>query len=263
VFPKQNSVGPDGWGNQVILPLAGKSALLRMEECSGLLEEARRIHDEDRDMCARIGAHGAALLPDGAGVLTHCNAGALATAGYGTALGVIRAAHAQKKIKKVLVDETRPYLQGARLTAWELVQERIPHELITDNMAAHFLRKENVKAIIVGCDRVAANGDTANKIGTYGLAVLAKYHKVPFYVAMPTSTLDLKIKHGRDIPIEDRSSDEVTNVGKIRIAPKKTTARHPAFDVTPNGLITAFVTEKGIVRAPYQKNLKKLVRVSS
>jgi methylthioribose-1-phosphate isomerase len=192
-------------------------------------------------------------------VLTHCNTGALATAGHGTALGVVREAFSQGKIKKVFVDETRPYLQGARLTAWELVQENIPHELITDSMAAFFMKKEKVQAIFVGCDRVASNGDTANKIGTYGLAVLAKYHHVPFYVVMPTSTLDLSLKSGKDIPIEERSSDEVTQWGGTRIAPMKTRARHPAFDVTPAHLITAIVTEVGVVRPPYKKNLNGLL----
>jgi hypothetical protein len=164
-------------------------------------------------------------------VITHCNTGALATAGHGTALGIIREAYKRGKIKKVFVDETRPYLQGARLTAWELAEEKIPHELITDSMAAHFMKTEKVDAVFVGCDRVARNGDTANKIGTYGLAVAAKYHKVPFYVAMPLSTLDTNIKTGRDIPIEERSSDEVTNIAKVRMAPAATRARHPAFDV--------------------------------
>ncbi|MCB4756076.1 MAG: S-methyl-5-thioribose-1-phosphate isomerase, partial [Elusimicrobia bacterium] len=225
---------------------------------SVLLEEARRIEREDLATNKAIGATGAKLLKKKSVVLTHCNAGALATAGYGTALSVIREAHRQGKIKKVFVDETRPYMQGARLTTWELQQERIPHELITDNMAAHFMKKEKIGAVLVGCDRVTANGDTANKIGTYALAVLARYHRIPFYVAMPTSTLDLHLKRGEDIVIEERSPEEVVCVGRERIAPQGTRARHPAFDVTPARLITAFVTEKGIIRPPYLKNLKRL-----
>jgi len=223
---------------------------------SKFLEEARRITREDLAVNKAMARHGARLFRKNSVVLTHCNTGALATAGVGTALGVIGEAFKQGKVKKVFVDETRPYLQGARLTAWELVQMRIPHELITDNMAAHFMNTEKVSAVIVGCDRVAANGDTANKIGTYGLAVLAKYHGVPFYVAMPTSTLDLKIKSGKDIPIEERSSDEVVNWRGIQIAPKQTKARHPAFDVTPARLITAIVTEHGVVKP---QDLKKWI----
>jgi len=225
-----------------------------------LLAEAGRIEAEDLRMNRAIGRMGAKLFRKRKNVvLTHCNAGALATAGHGTALGVIRELHREKKIKKVFVDETRPYLQGARLTAWELAKERIPHELITDNMAAHFMKTEKVDGVIVGCDRVAANGDTANKIGTYNVAILAKYHRIPFYVAMPTSTLDLKTKSGRDIRIEDRSSDEVIYINGNRIAPRETKARHPAFDVTPARLISGFVTERGIVRAPYKTSLKKLI----
>ncbi len=223
-----------------------------------MVDEAKRIESQDVHANRAIGKWGASLLKKNSIVLTHCNAGALATAGYGTALGVIREGHSKGKIKKVFVDETRPYLQGARLTAWELDQEHIPHELITDNMAAHFMKTEKVAAVIVGCDRVAANGDTANKIGTYGVAVLARYHGIPFYVAMPVSTLDLTINSGAEIPIEDRSSDEVVMVGKMRIAPLHTRARHPAFDVTPASLITAIITEHGVVKPPYTKNLRKL-----
>ncbi len=223
-----------------------------------LLQEAMKVEREDVLCNQAMGRHGAKLFKKNSVILTHCNTGALATAGYGTALGVIREAYRQKKVKKVFVDETRPYLQGARLTAWELVQENIPHELITDNMAAHFMKTEGVDGVIVGCDRVAANGDAANKIGTYGLAVLARYHGVPFYVAMPFSTLDLSIQSGKDIPIEERSSKEVVELNGVRIAPTETKARHPAFDVTPANLITAIVTELGVVRAPYKKNLKAL-----
>jgi methylthioribose-1-phosphate isomerase len=224
-----------------------------------LLQEAVRIEKEDVAANETMGKFGAKLFPKNSIILTHCNTGALATAGLGTALGVIREAYTQGRVKKVFVDETRPYLQGARLTAWELAQEKIPHELITDNMAAHFMKTEKVAGVIVGCDRVAANGDTANKIGTYGLAVLAKYHKVPFYVAMPTSTLDLNIKTGKDIPIEERSSDEVTTIAGKRMAPHETVARHPAFDVTPAPLITAIISEKGVAKAPYIPSLKKLI----
>lgn len=223
-----------------------------------LLREAHEIERQDLAINRALGRHGAKLLRKNSVVLTHCNTGALATAGHGTALGIIREAWAQGKIQKVFVDETRPYLQGARLTAWELDQEKIPHELITDSMAGYFMSKENVAAVFVGCDRVAANGDTANKIGTYGLAVLAKYHGVPFYVAMPSSTLDLNLKTGAQIPIEERSSDEVVFMAGKRVAPLKTKARHPAFDVTPASLITGIVTEFGIVRPPFFKNLKKL-----
>ncbi len=219
-----------------------------------LLKEAQKIEQEDLDNNLAMGRFGASLLKKNSVVITHCNTGALATAGHGTALGIIREAYAQGKIKKVFVDETRPYLQGARLTAWELAEEGIPHELITDSMAAHFMKTEKVDAIFVGCDRVARNGDTANKIGTYGLAVHAKYHNVPFYVAMPISTLDLNISTGKEIPIEERSSLEVTQVGGVQMAPAATRARHPAFDVTPTALIKAFVTEKGILKAPFKKN---------
>lgn len=240
------------WAVNRMLDKAGPSA-----DYSHLLEEARRIEREDIEINRAIGRYGAALFKKNATILTHCNTGALATAGYGTALGVIREAHKQKKVKKVFVDETRPYLQGARLTAWELVQEKIPHELITDSMAAFMMKLENVNGVIVGCDRVAANGDTANKIGTYGLAVLAKFHKVPFYVAMPTSTLDLSLRSGDQIPIEERSHLEVVRIKDYHIAPKETVARHPAFDVTPAELITAIITEFGVVKPPYLKNLKK------
>jgi methylthioribose-1-phosphate isomerase len=196
-----------------------------------------------------IGANGAKLLKKGSVVLTHCNAGALATAGYGTALGVIRSAHEQKKIKLVYVDETRPYLQGARLTAWEMKQEKIPYCLISDNMAGHMMKTEKISAIIVGADRVARNGDVANKIGTYSLAILAKHHKIPFYVAAPFSTIDFATPNGGAIVIEERSTEEVTYIKGHCIAPSGTRARHPAFDVTPASLITSIITEKGTLKA--------------
>ena len=227
-----------------------------------LLAEAQLIEQEDLAINRAIGRLGARLFRKKGPVLTHCNTGSLATAGHGTALGVIRDGFAQGFVSKVLVDETRPYLQGARLTAWELSKDGIPHELITDNMAGHFMKTENVAAVIVGCDRVAANGDTANKIGTYALAVLAKYHKIPFYVAMPLSTLDLTIPSGREIPIEERSSDEVVSIKGVRLAPQATRARHPAFDVTPASLITAIISERGICRPPYARNLKALAKKS-
>jgi methylthioribose-1-phosphate isomerase len=224
-----------------------------------LLEEAAFLEKDDRAVNKAIGRWGATLLKKNSVVLTHCNTGALATAGHGTALGVIREAFLKNKIRKVLVGETRPYLQGARLTAWEFKKEKIPHELITDNMAGHFMKTEKIGAVIVGCDRVAANGDTANKIGTYSLAVLAAYHKIPFYVAMPTSSLDLGLPNGSRIPIEERSPEEVVRIAGVQVAPRSTKARHPAFDVTPAKLITAFITEHGIVKPPYQKTLKNLV----
>lgn len=214
---------------------------------TALEQEALAIHAEDIASCHAIGDAGAELLPKNAVVLTHCNAGALATAGYGTALGVIRSAHARGKIKRVYVDETRPYLQGARLTAWELARESIPYEILTDNMAGHIIKTEKVSAIIVGADRIAANGDTANKIGTYALAILAKFHGVPFYVAAPFSTVDMKTPTGARIPIEERSSEEVVKFRGLSMAPKGARARHPAFDVTPAKLITAIITERGVL----------------
>lgn len=223
-----------------------------------LAAEAQAIHQEDLAACRRIGGLGADLLPAQATVLTHCNAGALATAGYGTALGVVRSGFAAGKIKKVLVDETRPYLQGARLTAWELESEKIPYEVITDNMAGHLMKTEEVAAVIVGADRIAANGDTANKIGTYSLSILAKHHQVPFYVAAPLSTIDLKTASGDAIPIEERSSKEVTHWGATPLTPKGAKARHPAFDVTPSHHITAIVTDRGVARAPYGQSLAAL-----
>ncbi len=222
-----------------------------------LIDEAQSLSGEGIEACRAIGRHGAALLQADCTVLTHCNAGALATSGYGTALGVIRGAvEAGKKIR-VLADETRPFLQGARLTAWELQRDGIPVEIITDGMAGHFLSRGEISAVIVGADRIAANGDTANKIGTYSLAVVAKENGVPFYVAAPTTTLDASIADGQGIPIEERSSDEVVSIGGIRTAPKGVSARHPAFDVTPARYITAIVTEKGVHRAPFSESLPR------
>ncbi|MEE9219081.1 MAG: S-methyl-5-thioribose-1-phosphate isomerase [Acidobacteriota bacterium] len=225
-----------------------------------LESEARRIHDEDVQANRKLGSNGARLVPSSATILTHCNAGALATAGYGTALGVVRAAREAGKRVAVLADETRPLLQGARLTAWELKRDRIPVRVITDNMAGYFLERGDVDLVVVGADRIAANGDVANKIGTYPLAVLARESRVPFYVAAPVSTLDLSTRTGADIPIERRDPREVTSLAGHRIAPVGVGAEHPAFDVTPARLVTAIITEAGVVRAPYRRSLATLVR---
>jgi methylthioribose-1-phosphate isomerase len=224
-----------------------------------LIAEAQRIRLEDIAINECIGKNGADLVPDGKTVLTHCNAGALATAGYGTALGVIRAAVAAGKHIDVFADETRPFLQGARLTVWELQHDGIPTTLITDNMAGHFLQSGRIGCVVVGADRIAANGDVANKIGTYSLAVLAKENQVPFYVAAPVSTLDLKLASGLEIPIEQRAAAEVTHVFGVSVAPENTAVENPAFDVTPNRYVTAIVTERGVARPPYLESLRKLV----
>ena len=224
-----------------------------------LVAEAQQIRLEDIAINEAIGRHGAGLIPDGKVVLTHCNAGALATAGSGTALGVIRAAVASGKDVHVYADETRPYLQGSRLTVWELQQDGIPATLITDNMAGHFLHSGRIGCVVVGADRIAANGDVANKIGTYSLAVLAKENQVPFYVAAPISTLDLSLASGDLIPIEQRSPSEVTHVYGVRVAPEGTAVENPAFDVTPNRYITAIITEKGIAKEPFEHSLRELV----
>jgi methylthioribose-1-phosphate isomerase len=223
-----------------------------------LEEEAKRILAEDIAINEAMGRHGATLMPDSGTILTHCNAGALATGGYGTALGVIRAAVSQGKNIQVFADETRPFLQGARLTAWELAKDGIPVTLITDNMAGHFMQQGQIKAVIVGADRIAANGDTANKIGTYSVAVLAHENRVPFYVAAPLSTIDRSLASGEGIPIEERPSTEVTQLGGVQIAPPSVPARHPAFDVTPHRYIAAIITERGIAREPYAQSLSAL-----
>jgi len=228
------------------------------EAVTVLEKEALIIRDEDIEMNRRMGRHGEALFPESARVLTHCNAGALATAGYGTALGVIRAAVEKGKDIRVLADETRPFLQGARLTAWELAQDGIPVTLITDNAAGHFMSRGEVDLAIVGADRIAANGDVANKIGTYSVAVLARENNIPFYVAAPLSTIDLSLASGKEIPIEERDPEEVKHAGTTRMAPEEVPARHPAFDVTPARLVTAIITEAGVARAPYEKSLKAL-----
>ena len=216
-----------------------------------LIEEAKRIHAEEEDATRRLSEYGAELVQDGFSILTHCNAGPLATAGNGTALGVIIEAKRQGKKLHVYVDETRPLLQGARLTTWELMQEGIAATLITDSMAGHFISRGKVDCVIVGADRIAANGDTANKIGTYSVAVLARENHIPFYVAAPMSTVDISIKSGEEIPIEERKPDEVTTIGGVRLAPDGVAVANPAFDITPHRYITAIITERGIIREPY------------
>ena len=230
------------------------------EAAARLEREAVDVHDEDIAANRRMGAHGAALLPAEGSVLTHCNAGALATAGYGTALGVIRAAVASGKRIHVYVDETRPFLQGARLTAWELMKDGIPCTLVTDGMAASLLGAGKIRAAVVGADRIAANGDVANKIGTYGVAVLCRAHKVPFYVAAPRSTVDPSVRTGRGIPIEERDGAEVTHLMGTRVAPRGVAVYNPAFDVTPAKYVSAIVTERGVMRPPLAEGIRKLFR---
>jgi methylthioribose-1-phosphate isomerase len=220
-----------------------------------LLKEALRIHAEEEAATERLSQLGAELIKSGFTILTHCNAGPLATAGYGTALGIIIAAHRQDKNTQVIATETRPLCQGARITTWELMQENIPATLITDSMAGYFMSRGKIDCVIVGADRIAANGDTANKIGTYTLAVLASENNIPFYVAAPTSTIDLSLASGDQIPIEERNPEEVTDIAGIRLAPRGIKAANPAFDVTPHRYITAIITEKGIVREPYSDSL--------
>jgi methylthioribose-1-phosphate isomerase len=222
-----------------------------------LIDEAKAIHDEDIESQRLIAQFGGELIEDNSTVLTHCNAGALATGGvWGTALGVIRGAKEQGKTVSVFADETRPYLQGARLTAWELLQDDIPVTLITDNMSGHIMKQGKIHAVVVGSDRIAANGDVANKIGTYMVAVLAKRHNIPFYVAAPLSTVDLNCPTGEDIPIEERDTREITHVREIQLAPEGINISNPAFDVTPNELVSAIITEKGVARAPYTESLR-------
>jgi methylthioribose-1-phosphate isomerase len=225
---------------------------------SRLVKEAQAVRIEDLAINERIGSYGAPLVPDGKTVLTHCNAGALATAGFGTALGVVRAAVRGGKKIDVFADETRPFLQGARLTAWELQRDGIQTTLITDNMAGHFLKSGRIGCVVVGADRIAANGDVANKVGTYGLAVLAKENNVPFYVAAPISTLDLTLPSGDAIPIEERAGKEVTHIQGVQIAPEGITVANPAFDVTPSRYVSAIITERGVAQVPYQESLQRL-----
>ncbi|HKY00997.1 MAG TPA: S-methyl-5-thioribose-1-phosphate isomerase [Burkholderiales bacterium] len=225
-------------------------------DAAALLREAQAIHAEDIRINRAIGSHGAARVPQGACIMTHCNAGALATAGHGTALGVIRSARDVGKNVRVYANETRPYLQGARLTAWELMQENIPVTLVTDNMAGHLMQRGQIDWIVVGADRVAANGDVANKIGTYTLAVLAERHRIPFYVAVPRSTFDMRLSDGSQIPIEERSGAEVTGYGGLQWAPEGVRVEYPAFDVTPHELITGLITEDGIIDHPDTEKLR-------
>ena len=227
---------------------------------AGMEAEAVAIRKEDIEINRRMGAHGADLVPDSARILTHCNAGALATAGYGTALGVMYAAKEAGKNIEVFADETRPFLQGARLTAWELAKNDVPVTLITDSMAGYFMAKGEIDMVIVGSDRIAGNGDVCNKIGTYSVAVLAKEHGIPFYAVAPTSTFDLSITSGKEIPIEERSPDEVTHVHGVRLAPEGVSIRNPAFDVTPARLVTAIVCENGVARAPFTESLSRLAK---
>src|SRR5262245_60505061 len=237
---------------------AGATAGESVDQIKDRLDrEASDIHDEDVASCRAMGAFGASVVPAEARILTHCNAGALATAGYGTALGVIRGALEAGKRVAVFADETRPFLQGARLTAWELLRDGIETTVITDNMAGALMRQGLIDLVVVGADRIAANGDTANKIGTYTVAVLAKEHRIPFYVAAPLSTIDLKTPDGQQIPIEERNAREVTHVGGAQLAPDGALVWNPAFDVTPSHLIAGIITERGIFRAPYTESLKR------
>jgi methylthioribose-1-phosphate isomerase len=238
--------------------LAGQTGATPEAIRAGLIKEAQQMYDEDIAACRRMGAHGASLLPRHGGVLTHCNAGALATCGYGTALGVIRSAIEQGHEIHVYADETRPFLQGARLTAWELMHDGIPTTVLCDNMAASLMRQGKIQAVIVGADRIAANGDVANKIGTYGVAVLAKEHGIPFFVAAPCSTIDLKTPTGDSIPIEQRSEREVTHHAGTKLTPHGVGIENPAFDVTPAKYVTAIITERGVLRPPYAESLQEL-----
>ncbi len=228
------------------------------EPAAAILAEAHAIRDEDEASCRRIGELGAPLLPPAARVLTHCNAGALATAAYGTALGIVRAAHEAGRLEHVFADETRPFFQGARLTAWELQRDGIPVTVLTDGMAGWLMARGEISCVVVGADRIAGNGDVANKIGTYGLAVLARHHALPFYVAAPWSTFDPGLPTGAGIPIEERDSDEVVRIFGRLVAPEGVTARYPAFDVTPADLVTAIVCERGVLRAPYGPAIRAL-----
>jgi methylthioribose-1-phosphate isomerase len=248
------------WGIERMKRVYAEVRLRPLEEIQRrILEEALLVREEDIAICRAMGRNGASLVPDGKTVLTHCNAGALATAGYGTALGVIRAAVESGKRVDVFADETRPFLQGARLTVWELQQDGIPATLITDNMAGHFLKSGRIGCVVVGADRIAANGDVANKIGTYGVAVLARENNVPFFVAAPISTLDLSLASGDEIPIEQRAAAEVTHIFGHPVAPAGTAVENPAFDVTPARYVTAIITEKGVARAPLERSLRQLV----
>jgi methylthioribose-1-phosphate isomerase len=247
------------WAIDRMRKIVDRADSLDVEEIKGRLEEeARLIHDEDIAINRRIGDYGKGLIREGVGVLTHCNAGALATAGHGTALGILYSAWADGKKFRVFADETRPLLQGARLTAWELIQHKVPVTLVTDNMAASLMKQGKVDLVLVGADRIARNGDTANKIGTYGLAVLASWHRIPFYVAAPVSTLDLSLSSGADIPIEERAPEEITHFCGRRIASREVNVFNPAFDVTPYRLIEGIITENGIFRKPFGRSFRRI-----
>ena len=228
------------------------------EITAALIENAIKMENEDIEINKKIGDYGASIVPKGAVILTHCNAGALATVGYGTALGVIRSAFAKDPTIKVFADETRPRQQGARLTTWELTQDGIPTTLITDGMCSYFMSKEMIDMVVVGADRIASNGDSANKIGTYTVAIAAKYHNIPFYIAAPTSTIDISIKTGKEIPIEERSHEEVTHINGDWICAKDVDIINPGFDVTPNELITGIITEKGILKPDFKESIKRI-----
>jgi len=240
------------------MTLAAEAAADPQAAREALVAEALRIHQETANADRRLGEHGAQLIPAGSAVLTHCNTGSLATGGYGTALGVIRTAWEQGRLSRVYASETRPLLQGARLTAWELARDGIPVTLIADSAAGFLMRRDAIACVIVGADRIAANGDVANKIGTYTLAVLAREHAIPFYVAAPTSTIDLATASGDQIPIEERPTEEVTTFAGVTVTPAGIEALNPAFDVTPHGYITAIISERGIARAPYAESLQQL-----
>jgi len=250
------------WALKKIMNIIKKEKNIELNQLkANILQEAQNITREDIEINMTMGKYGASLIKNGDNILTHCNAGALATAGYGTALGVIRSAYYEGKKIHVYVDETRPFLQGARLTAWELKQEKIPFTLIADNMAGFLMSKNKIDLIIVGADRIASNGDIANKIGTYSLSILAKENNVPFYVAAPISTIDLSLKSGNEIPIEERPSDEITHFLGHPIAPEGTKAYNPAFDLTSNRDVEAIITERGIIRKPYKENIKTVFSI--
>lgn len=249
------------WALERMKAFVQKHSSLSIPELKELIrDEAIHIRHEDEELCRQIGKHGCELINNGDTVLTHCNAGALATAGFGTALGVIYATCEQGKKIKVFADETRPFLQGARLTAWELNKNKVDTTLITDNMAGWLMKKGLIQKVVVGADRIAANGDVANKIGTYTVAVMANRHQIPFYVAAPLSTIDLSTSHGDNIPIEERPYDEVTHIKGQAIAPEGISIRNPAFDVTPAELVTGIITEKGVARPDYNQSLKELFK---
>jgi methylthioribose-1-phosphate isomerase len=250
-----------GWAVERMAGVVEKKAGAPVEEVKkALRKEAEKILAEDIEINQRIGRHGERLVPKGATVLTHCNAGSLATGGYGTALGVIRAAHDKGKIREVIADETRPWLQGLRLTTFELMQDGIPVTVIADSAAGSLMRQKKIDLVVTGADRIAANGDVANKIGTYQVAVLAKENKIPFYVAAPLSTIDLRLSSGDRIPVEERNGDEISHFGRLKLGPAGVKALNPAFDITPCRYVTAIVTERGVVRPPYRSEIRRIFK---